>query len=111
MSRNTAALVASFQAAPEIPADGNERAGVNWVRDAAARTLPHVPADLLGDMLMHFVCFFDTLLDTVSEADPMLDWESRTHIVRNMIGVAGMEMYTGTGPDATGAAAPDRGAA
>lgn len=108
MSRNTAALVATFQAAPPVFADSNERSFVNWVRDAAARTLPDVPTELLGDLLMHFVCYFDTVLDAISAADPMLDWESRTHVARNILGVAGMEMHTGTGPDATGAAAPNR---
>ena len=106
MSHNTAALVASFQAAPPIPLDGNERVGVNWVRDAATRSLPHVPPELLGDLLMHFVSFFDSVIDAISDADSMLDWESRTVISRNIIGVAGMELCTGTGPDATGAAAP-----
>lgn len=111
MSHNTAALLAAFQAAPEVPADSNERVAVNWVRDAAARSLPNVPTELVGDLLMHFVSFFDSVLDAISDADPMLDWESRTCITRNVLGVAGMEMYTGTGPDATGAAAPKPGAA
>jgi hypothetical protein len=91
MSHNTAALVASFQAAPEVPDDSNERIGVDWVRQAAVRCMPDVPAQVLGDALMHFVSFFDS----ISAADPMLDWESRTHVTRNIIGVAGMELYTG----------------
>ena len=49
---------------------------------------------MLGDVLMHFVSLFDGVIDAISDADPMLDWESRTHIARNIIGVAGMELYT-----------------
>jgi len=94
MSRNTAALVAAFQAAPEVPADSNERIGVEWVRQAAIRCLPDVPSQVLGDVLMHFVSFFDSVIDSIGEATPMLDWESRTHVTRNIIGVAGMELYT-----------------
>lgn len=94
MSRNTAALVAAFQAAPELPAASNERIGVEWVRQAAVRCLPDVPPQQLGDVLMHFVSFFDSVIDSIGEASPVLDWESRTHITRNIIGVAGMELYT-----------------
>lgn len=95
MSHNTAALVASFQAAPPVPADSNERIGVDWVRQAAVRCMPDVPPQVLGDALMHFVSFFDSVIDSISEATPMLDWESRTHVTRNIIGVAGMELHTG----------------
>ena len=56
--------------------------------------MPDIPQQVLGDVLMHFVSLFDSVLDAVSGADPMLDWESRTHITRNIIGVAGMELYT-----------------
>lgn len=96
MSHNTAALVASFQAAPPVPADSRERSAVNWVKDAAAKTLPDVPAETAGDVLMHFVSFFDAVIDSIGEATPLLDWESRTELTRNILGVAGMELYTGT---------------
>jgi hypothetical protein len=98
MSHNTAKLVAAFQAAPKVGADSNERAGVDWVREAATRCLPDVPADVLGDVLMHVVSLFDGVIDAISDADPMLDWESRTIITRNIIGVAGMELYTAATP-------------
>ena len=56
--------------------------------------MPDIPPQMLGDVLMHFVSLFDGVIDAISDADPMLDWESRTHITRNIIGVAGMELYT-----------------
>lgn len=96
MSHNTAALVASFQAAPPVPADSRERTAVNWVKDAVGKTLPDIPAETAGDLLMHFVSFFDTVVDSIGEATPLLDWESRTELTRNILGVAGMELHTGT---------------
>lgn len=94
MSPNTTALVEAFQSAPKVSADSNERIGVNWVRKAAVAAMPDIPPQVLGDVLMHFVSLFDGVIDAISDADPMLDWESRTHIARNIIGVAGMELYT-----------------
>lgn len=87
MSHNTAALVASFQAAPPVPADSNERQGVDWVKGAVAMTLPETPAAVVGDVLMHCMSFLDAVIDSISEASPLLDWESRSIIARNVIGV------------------------
>lgn len=96
MSRNTASLVRSLQAAPKVPDDGHERAFVNWVRANAAGELAELTSAQIGNAMMHFVVFFDYVIGAVGNADPMLDWESRTNITRNILGVAGMELYTGT---------------
>lgn len=105
MSHNTAVLVASFQAAPPVPADSRERLAVNGIKGIAVDALPQVPAELLGDVMMHCVSFFDSVIDALRESDPMLDWESLATLTHNILGVAGMELYTGAELGASEAAA------
>lgn len=96
MNRNTPALLAAFGAAPPIPDGSNERLAVDGIKQAAVAVLPDIPVKMLGDLLMHAVSFYDTIIDALRESDPMLDWESLTTLAHNIIGVAGMELYTGT---------------
>lgn len=96
MNHNTSALLASFGAAPPVPGGSTERAAVDGVKRIAADALPDIPVKTLGDLLMHAVSFYDTIIDALREANPVLDWESLTTLAHNIIGVAGMELYTGT---------------
>lgn len=96
MNRNTPALLAAFGAAPPVPDGSTERAAMDGVKRIATDVLPDIPVKTLGDLLMHAVSFYDTIINALRESDPMLDWESLTTLAHNIIGVAGMELYTGT---------------
>lgn len=99
MSLNTAALVAGFQAFPPVPADGRERSAVEQIKALAGRRFqdyPQLDAKAAGYVLMHVAQLHDELIQALRESDPALDWESLATLAHNIIGVAGMELYTGT---------------
>lgn len=96
MNRNTPALAAAFGAAPPVPDGSTERAAVDGIKRIATDVLPDIPVKTLGDLLMHAVSFYGSVIDALRESDPVLDWESLATLAHNIIGVAGMELYTGT---------------
>lgn len=99
MNRKTEAMVAEIQAFPPVPDDSRERIAVGQIKAAADRRFweyPQLDAQAAGYVLMHVAQLHDELIDALRESDPMLDWESLTTLAHNIIGVAGMELYTGT---------------
>lgn len=73
-----------------------ERSAVEQVKTLAISKLPAMDAEDIGRALMHAMSLHDNVIMALREADPILDWESATTLAHNIIGVAGMELYTGT---------------
>lgn len=92
----TADLLAELQAAPPVPADSVERSAVEQVKTLAISKLSPLDAKDVGCALMHAMSLHDNVMLALRESDPVLDWESLATLAHNIIGVAGMELYTGT---------------